>query len=61
MNYIEIGSSGGHMTRQTDTTHVASFWYIPGGCDYSNATTCYAYFSDEEKAKAFVKKFENIP
>ena len=61
MNTTQIAEFGGLPTRQKDTTHVVSFWHIPGGCDYSNAEVFYAYFSEEEKARAFAKKYENIP
>ena len=52
---------GGAPFRQEDSTHVVSLWHIPGGTDYHNAEKVYAYFTNEENAKAFETRYERIP
>ncbi len=61
MNVLEITTSGGHPQRQDNTSHVVSFWHIPGGCDYSNAEVHLAYFSNEQQAKVFENKYAAMP
>lgn len=47
--------------RNLDTTHVVSWWHIPGGCDYHNATPCIAFFDNKEAAKEFAREKGDYP
>lgn len=51
----------GWLERQEDTTHVVNLWYIPGGYRYDAATPINIFYSDEEEAKRFADKWDQIP
>lgn len=36
--------------RKSTSTHYVSYWYVPGGCDYSNAFTVKEYYDSEAEA-----------
>lgn len=36
------------------STHVVSYWHLPGGYDAVNATVRYAFFDSEEEAQELV-------
>jgi hypothetical protein len=57
----EIISSGGTMEQQTTTVAKVSFWHIPRGSDYHNATTVKCFFDNAEKAEAFANKYSQPP
>ena len=43
--------------------YVASWWHIPNGADYHNATPCFMEFSTEYEAECFLEDMglNNIP
>ena len=51
----------GSLERTARTTHYVSMWYIPGGCDYTNAKPAVLFFNKEETAKAFAAKWSAHP
>jgi hypothetical protein len=51
---------GGTYKRETPTQVRVSYWYVPGGCDYSRATVVVAYF-EPEAAKYFTDKYHDPP
>lgn len=53
--------AGGTFEPQANTATAVSFWHIPGGCDYANATAIVAYFTDGDLAKKFAKDNDAPP
>lgn len=58
---LNIAKAGGTTSREVDSTHVVSLWYIPGGWDYSNALAVAAYFKDGVAALAFADSWSAPP
>lgn len=58
---LNMDNVEGSLERQTNSTHYVSMWYIPGGWDYVNAKSVVLFFSNENLATAFTKKWEAAP
>lgn len=43
------------------TTHIISYWYIPGGSDHVNAESRIAEASSEEEANQTAKRIGEFP
>jgi len=54
-------NEGGSLEKKLTSVAEVSFWYIPGGCDYSNAQAIVGYFDDLAFAKEFQRKNEMPP
>lgn len=48
-------------TRNETHTWAVSMWVIPNGADYGRAWVRKLYFTDEEAAKEYAKRHEDIP
>lgn len=57
----EIITHGGTMKPEEDSKWHVTYWYVPGGSDYVNASVQSGYFSDKEAADRFAEKYSNGP
>lgn len=57
----EAISQGATVVREKDSTCCVTFWYIPGGANYDQATDVRAYFKDLEAGRKFAKENDNMP
>lgn len=53
MNTVSALSLGGTINPEADTTHLVSYYHIPGGSNYEMAYPVNVYFSSEESAQKF--------
>jgi len=49
------------MVLDKDTTHVVSYWKIPGGCDYAHAWVCIKQACSEEEANQLANALGREP
>lgn len=61
MNAQFIVEAGGSLKRTVATVAPVSFWHIPGGTDYTNATVVLAFFDKLEDAQAFERQYSYPP
>jgi hypothetical protein len=52
---------GGYVDKTSTSTHMVSLWYIPGGCDYSNAEVREFFFDNAYNAELFQKLYDCLP
>lgn len=52
---------GGSSSRQPDSTHLVSAWYLPGGYDVVHATSVAFYFPDKESADKLAADYQAPP
>lgn len=59
--YQDATELGGSVDKTPSSTHMVSLWYIPGGCDYSNAEIREIFFDNAESAERFHKLYDCLP
>lgn len=57
----DVKELGGSFTREPKHTHMVSFWYIPGACDYANAQIAEAFFDNYDSANTFLQSINAPP
>lgn len=59
--FEEAAEHGGYVDKTPASTHMVSLWYIPGGCDYSNAEVREIFFDNADGAERFQKLYDCLP